>query len=217
MDVETRKKDTQRVLVNLDHLMIEVNDPYESAMRVSDRFGLPLAWPLIEDDKYTSVGLNFGELNIEFINFNVRFGISAEKFNGFSGIAFKELRDITEIKNELNEQGISYRIGEEATAHTTITMEEGMIFPTLFLVKYNFDTSDWTNKLKNDFEKCAGGKFNIGHLISLEIAQSIPVNTVDSFWLRMVGCTKDRNCENAVVKVVLSQESIFGKHSKNCF
>lgn len=30
----------------------------------------------------------------------------------------------------------------------------------------------------------------------------------------MVGCTKDRNCENAVIKVVLSQESIFGKHSK---
>ena len=56
---------------------------------VAERLGLPFAWPLMEKDAYTSVGVNFGDINIEFINFRVRFGIEGTAFRGFSGIAFK--------------------------------------------------------------------------------------------------------------------------------
>ena len=47
----------------VDHLMIEVDDPLESAGKVADRPGLPFAWPLMVRDEHTSIGVNFGDIN----------------------------------------------------------------------------------------------------------------------------------------------------------
>ncbi|MBI6548073.1 hypothetical protein H8A87_04870 [Xenorhabdus sp. VLS] len=176
----------------IDHLMVEVNDPPQSANDVIEQLGLPLAWSLIETDAYTSVGVNLGDLNIEFINFNIRFGTKGKKFNGFSGIAFNTEHSVSESINVLNAMNLHYRIGEEAQAHTTITVEEENIFPTLFFVKYHFDTSGWSKRLKNEFADCSGGKYQIGRLKSLSIAQKISKEIANKF---QIDCNEKNRIE----------------------
>ncbi len=55
----------------------------------------------MKNDDYTSIGVNFGDLNIEFIRFNVRFGIRNSNFNGFSVVAFTVQDSIDKIKSVL--------------------------------------------------------------------------------------------------------------------
>lgn len=170
-------------MFEIDHLMIEVDDPLKSANNVAERLGLPLAWPLIEKEEYSSVGVNFGDVNIEFINFRVRFGVKGTTFSGFSGIAFKVPDSVDDCVKRLKSSGINYRIGEESEAHTTLPVEEENIFPTLFLVKYHFDTSGWVGRLQQEFADCSGGKYHIGRFKSLSINQSIASNITDEFHL----------------------------------
>lgn len=168
-------------MFEIDHLMIEVDDPLKVANNVSEKLGLPFAWPLTEKEEYTSIGVNFGAINIEFISFRVRFGINDTRFNGFSGIAFKADNSLEEIIEKLASAKLSYRIGEQCDAHTTVPIEEDQVFPTVFLVKYNFDTNGWQQRLEKEFAECAGGKFNIGKFRFLFINSNIPTNMKGDF------------------------------------
>lgn len=172
---------SKQMMFRIDHLMVEVDDPFEAANNVSEELGLPFAWPLTEKEEYTSVGVNFGSINIEFINFKVRFGIDNATFKGFSGIAFKAINSLDESIDMLASETLNYRIGEQCNAHTTITVEENQVFPTVFIVKYHFDTCGWEQRLNEEFAKCLGGKFNIGKFKSISIANSIGANLKDMF------------------------------------
>ncbi len=168
-------------MFEIDHLMIEVDDPLKVASHVSEKLGLPFAWPLTEKEEYTSIGINFGSINIEFISFRVRFGVYNTRFKGLSGIAFKATNSLDESIATLNDATLSYRIGEQCDAHTTIPIGEDLVFPTLFLVKYNFDTSGWQQRLEKEFAECSGGKFKIGKFKSLSINCAIPANLTGEF------------------------------------
>ena len=172
-------------MFEIDHLMIEVDDPLKVATNVSEKLGLPFAWPLTEKEEYTSIGVNFGSINIEFISFRVRFGVYEKRFKGFSGVAFKATNSLDESMKKLNSAKLSYRIGEHCDAHTTIPIEENQVFPTIFLVNYNFDTSGWTQRLENEFAECSGGKFNIGEFKSLTINCDIPAKLMGEFEIKM--------------------------------
>lgn len=150
--------------------MIEVDEPEKIVDEVADKFKLPFAWKLIECNDYLSAGINFGDLNIEFIKFNKRFGIADKKFHGFSGISF-EIEGTEECRQYLVKKGHTCRVGESTNAHTTITIDENEIFPTLFVVKYNFDTNGWRKRLASDFTMSNGGIYNIKKFKSLEINQ----------------------------------------------
>ena len=119
-------------MFKIDHPMIEVDDPLSAANSIMARLGLPFAWPLVEKDEYTSIGVNFGDVNIELIKFRLRFGIQGTTYKGFSGIAFRATETVEESINRLNTAGINYRIGEECQAHTTLPIEEQQLFPTVF-------------------------------------------------------------------------------------
>ncbi|SMS00144.1 hypothetical protein VIM7927_01385 [Vibrio mangrovi] len=168
-------------MFEIDHLMIEVDNPADVANQVAERLGLPLAWPLVEKDEYISVGVNFGDINLEFINFKVRFGIQGTAFEGFSGIAFKVDDSLEQSIEKLNISELKHRIGETTPAYTTIPIEEDLIFPTFFLVKYHFETSGWTNRLKKEFSDYRGGKFHIGPFKSLSINYDIPDHLANQF------------------------------------
>ncbi|AJQ93354.1 hypothetical Protein YC6258_01306 [Gynuella sunshinyii YC6258] len=165
--------------------MIEVDDPLKTGTQVSEQLGLPFAWPLTEKDEYTSIGINFGDINIEFINFRIRFGVKGTNYRGFSGVAFKAVNSLEDSLERLTSSGLNYRIGEECEAHTTVTVEDDQVFPTVFLVKYHFDTSGWAQRLKQEFASCAGGKFHIGKFKSLSLNSRIPANLISGF---SIGC-----------------------------
>jgi hypothetical protein len=115
----------------------------------------------MEKDEYSSIGVNFGSINFEFINFSTRFGISGKSFSGLSGIAFEVGDSEENTIKRINDPGLKWRIGEIAGKHTTITIEEDQVFPTIFLVKYRFDTAGWKARLKTEFQECGGENFGI--------------------------------------------------------
>lgn len=168
-------------MFEIDHLMVEAEDPLMVANAVSERLGLPLAWPLIEKEDYTSIGVNFGSINIEFINFRVRFGSRETTFSGLSGFAFRTVSSLNESLEKLKAAQLSYRTGEDCQSHTTYPIEESRFFPTIFLVKYHFDTSGWFQRLKNEFAGCGGGKYRIKGLKLLSIAGEIPLSVENLF------------------------------------
>ncbi len=161
-------------MFRIDHIMIETTNPLESANTVKERFALPFAWPLLEADDYSSVGINFGALNFEFIDFRRRFGIAGKSFSGLSGLAFKTGFSVADSLSRLENLGFRARIGEKARTHTTITVEEDRVFPTIFLVKYHFDTSGWQARLNKEFQECGGGRFRIASLRSVMINRRLP-------------------------------------------
>ncbi|KAF5052566.1 hypothetical protein DSECCO2_407430 [anaerobic digester metagenome] len=154
-------------MFTLDHIMIETDYPQKLAKEFSEIFELPYAWPFSESEDYASVGINFGEINIEFIKFKLRFGKKARSFNGLSGVAFIPLQTMKKTFDLLDEQMISYRIGEDIEAHTTVTVNEEQLFPTIFLVEYHFDTTGWKNRLNEEFKDSNGGKYKIANLHKL--------------------------------------------------
>ena len=154
-------------MFTLDHIMIETDYPQKLAKVFSETFGLPYAWPFSESKDYSSVGINFGQINIEFIKFKLRFGKKACSFNGLSGVAFIPLQTLEKTFDLFDEQVFSYRIGEDIEAHTTVTVNEEQLFPTIFLVEYHFDTTGWKNRLKEEFKDSDGGKYKIKNLHKL--------------------------------------------------
>lgn len=153
----------------LDHVMIETKTPLADAMRVAQQFGLPLAWPLTETPAYSSAGVNFGAVNIEFIDFRVRFGIAHRSYSGLSGLAYR-VDDAEATAQALQARGLRTRVGEQAQAHTTITVQEDSLFPTVFLVQYQFDTRGWRERLAQEFEDARGGRFALRGLRHVAVA-----------------------------------------------
>ncbi|WP_324824778.1 hypothetical protein [Sinanaerobacter sp. ZZT-01] len=154
-------------MFTLDHIMIETDYPQKLAKEFSEIFELPYAWPYSESKDYSSVGINFGQINIEFIKFKLRFGKKASSFNGLSGVAFIPLQPLEKTFNLFDEKKLSYRIGEDIEAHTTVTVNEEQLFPTIFLVKYRFDTTGWKKRLKEEFKYSNGGAYRIKNLHKL--------------------------------------------------
>lgn len=151
-------------MFTLDHIMIETYYPEKLAKEFSETFELPYAWPFSEGKDYSSVGINFGQFNIEFIKFQLRFGKKADSFTGLSGLAFTPSQTLEETFKLFKEQNVSYRIGEHIEAHTTVPINEKKLFPTIFLVEYHFNTAGWKNRLEQEFKDSHGGKYKIKNL-----------------------------------------------------
>ncbi len=161
-------------MYKLDHLMVEVEDPQTSAERLADVLGVPLAWDSIANQDYISVGVNLGDLNIEFVNFKVKFGNPNSLNIGFTGAAFQTHISIDETEKYLKEKSLGCKIANLAQAKSILTVEEDKIYPTLYLVKYNFDTDGWKTRLKNEFKAVGGGKYAIQGCEGLKLNDRLP-------------------------------------------
>jgi hypothetical protein len=149
--------------------MIETANPERDAKAFVDKLQLPNAWPLTNTNDYSSIGINLGVFNIEFIHFKVRFGIQKTNYTGLSGIAFTSDNTLEADYKYLEKNKIEYRIGENIEAHTTITLNENHLYPTFFLVKYHFNTDGWKKRLNEEFIGSNGGKYNIKSLETIII------------------------------------------------
>lgn len=144
----------------IDHLMIEVNDPQAVYDEFCQVFALPQAWPLITTEKYTSIGINFGNTNIELISFSERFGIKDTQYSGLSGVCLTSQFEYEKVNNFLATNGINLLDGEDTPGYTTIviTSKES---PTIFVCYYKFNTDGWKAHLQEEFEKTKGGIYGV--------------------------------------------------------
>ena len=181
----------------VDHIMIETRTPEIDANTLIKDLQLPYAWPIMVKNEYSSIGVNFGMFNIEFIDFKIRFGKPSTNYTGLSGIAVTSKNTIDEDYRYLEKNNIKYRIGENIEAHTTITLNEDLMFPTFFLVKYKFNTDGWKKRLKEEFIKANGGKYNISKL------ESIIINKKNVFNQTFDNCSIKFNQTNSENEILL--------------
>lgn len=198
-------------MFEIDHLMVEVSDPLKAAKNVAKRLGLPFAWPLMKKDEYTSIGVNFGDINIEFINFRVRFGVEGTAFSGFSGIAFKAVDSLEESIKRLNASEINFGSVRNARLTQLFLSKKIRCFPRFFLLNIT-DTSGWIERLKNEFAECSGGKLHIGRIKSLSINQRALANLTDEFQINTGNKNQiffeSRTEENAVISDLIENLEI---------
>ncbi|WP_053228181.1 hypothetical protein [Spirochaeta cellobiosiphila] len=192
-------------MFSVDHIMIETRTPEIDANTMVKDLQLPYAWPLMVKNEYSSIGVNLGTFNIEFIDFKIRFGKPSTHSTGLSGIAFTSKNTIEEDYKYFEEKKIKYRVGENIEAHTTITLNEDLIFPTFFLVKYKFNTDGWKKRLNEEFVKANGGKYNISKV------ESIIINKKDVFNETFDNCSIQFNQNNSENEIVLRSLSIENK------
>lgn len=144
----------------IDHLMIEVDDPQSMYDRLQQEFGLPQAWPLMTSERYTSIGINFGNANIELISFKERFGVSGTRYSGLSGVCLTSERGSEDIHSELGRKHIALLDGEDAPGHQTHVIASKAA-PTIFVCHYKFDTSGWQARLAEEFASSNGGTHGV--------------------------------------------------------
>jgi len=158
----------------LDHIMIETDRPEEVARAFSSALRLPYAWPLMESADYSSIGVNVGDCNLEFIQFRKRFGELGKTRQLLSGVCYTIDGQWEDAMAWLGRQGFACELGERSQAHTTMTLEKDRIFPTIFFVQYHFDTSGWKQRLAEEFCQCQGGSLELSGQCRVELAGTSP-------------------------------------------
>ena len=144
----------------IDHLMIEVEDPQAVYQEFYNTFALPQAWPLMSGDRYTSIGINFGNANLELITFKERFGVRNTHYSGLSGVCLTSLTDSENINADMHSKNLALLTGEDAPGHKTLVIANKDA-PTIFVCYYKFNTEGWKIRLDEEFKKSKGGKFNV--------------------------------------------------------
>lgn len=151
----------------IDHLMIEVDDPLLAYREFEAAFSLPQAWPLTETENYSSVGVNFGNVNIELIRFRVRFGLSpVVPCTGLSGVCLTSRFGVETVRAELDAQAVAWLGGEEAPGHRTSVLASKAP-PTIFFCEYKFDTAGWKARLRDEFQASQGGRLQVARVVNV--------------------------------------------------
>lgn len=156
----------------IDHLMIEVDDPQAAYGEFQAVFSLPQAWPVTETEDYTSVGIHFGNVNIELIHFRRRFGLTPAPYTGFGGVCLTSRFDMETIRAELAAHAVTLLDGEDAPGHRTSVLASKEP-QTIFLCEYKFDTTDWRARLRDEFEASRGGTLRLAHVEEVGIAHRL--------------------------------------------
>lgn len=144
----------------VDHLMIEVDDPQSAYELFEKEFALPQAWPLTSSERYTSIGINFGNANIELISFKERFGERDTAYSGLSGVCLTSDIDSKNMREKLGGEDIDLLEGEDAPGHQTHVIASKAA-PTLFVCHYKFNTAGWLTRLTEEFRSSNGGTHKV--------------------------------------------------------
>ncbi len=192
----------------IDHLMIEVDDPQATYEDFYKEFALPQAWPLITSEKYTSIGINFGNTNIELISFKERFGVTNTEYLGLSGVCLTSYPDWEKVRAKLSDKNIELLDGEDAQGYKTfvIACKEA---PTVFVCYYKFDTAGWKTRLNDEYEKSNGGAFNVIKIE--EVCINNPLLEVYDFKFCQSDSVKLRFSKKPVVRLRSGHDGFIGK------
>ncbi len=159
-----------KLLKRIDHLMVESNDPSEAMRLFHETLGLPIAWPLKDHGPYSSGGIAFGSVNIEYISFK---GSESGK-NRLAGIAFEANEKLDAAVRMLDEKGIFHRIGERTRDYTSLVLELEGYEVILFVCEYADHLNEWRNMLRSNFRDSGGGLLGLVETANVSIIDQKP-------------------------------------------
>lgn len=156
------------VVRNLDHVMIEAEDPTALYRLFSEGFGLPVAWEFGDYGGLWSGGVCAGNVNLEFcrfkeLRFGHRDGWDFETGQArLGGLAFEPTMPVSEAIGVLSEWGVPFG-GGQATENWTDLEVKGLLDPpgVVFLAEYQFDHDAWQAGHLEAFRAAAGGALGV--------------------------------------------------------
>jgi hypothetical protein len=181
------------IVRQIDHLMIETNDPGKLFDLFSETLGLPEAWPLRSFGTFTSGGVCAGNVNLEFIRFDTfRFGgpIDAkDKLEGarLIGVAFEPNKITSDSIAELEKRDLKHGL-PQATPNWTNTQILGLLDkPGLaFLCEYHFDQLGWRKILSDKIIARNGGMLGLRSVSEVIVETNAPES-----WHRLLSATTE--------------------------
>lgn len=192
----------------IDHLMIEVEDPQAVYQELYNTFALPQAWPLMTGDRYTSIGINFGNANLELIKFKERFGVRNTHYSGLSGVCLTSLTDSENIKADMHSKNLTLLAGEDAPGYKTLVIANKDA-PTIFVCYYKFNTEGWKTRLEEEFKKSNGGKFNVAQIA--EVCVNNPLLARCEFHFRQPDAVKLRYAQSPEIRLKSADAALIGQ------
>jgi hypothetical protein len=197
----------------IDHLVIEVDDPQATYEDFYNEFALPQAWPLITCERYASIGINFGNTNVELISFKERSGVTNTEYFGLSWVCLTSQTDCENIRAKLSDESIVLLDGEDAQGYKTFIIASKKA-PTVFVCYYKFDTDGWKTRLNEDYKKSNGGAFNVTKIE--EICINNPLAELCEFKFSQSDSVKLRFAKTPEVRLKSAHDSFIGKSIVVC-
>jgi len=192
----------------IDHLMIEVDDPQAIYQDFYKVFALPQAWPLMTFEKYASIGINFGNANIELISFKERFGVINTDYLGLSRVCLTSQTDYEKLRAQLNGERLELLDGEDGPGYKTFVIASKEA-PTVFVCYYKFNIDGWKTRLSEEYKISNGGAFNITKIE--EVCINSPLLENCEFNFSQSDLVKLRYSNMPEVRLRSAQDRLIGK------
>jgi hypothetical protein len=149
------------IVRQVDHILIESDQPEKLFHLFLDKFELPLAWPYKSYGTFSSGGVGFGNVNLETIHLE-------GGTPGIAGVAFEPV-SIEEAVAGLDAKGLKHdppapafqkdAAGNQHLARTT--MELRMVPEGLFFCKYNTPIEPRRARIQSELQARNGGPLGI--------------------------------------------------------
>jgi catechol 2,3-dioxygenase-like lactoylglutathione lyase family enzyme len=190
------------IVRQVDHIMIESDDPASLFSWFKEVLGLPEAWAMKDFGGMFSGGVTVGNANLEFVRFkSARFGHPVEDHPPkggarVAGIAFEPNSSTDLSIKELDARDIPHGDAHR-TPNWTDTVISGLLDDpdVAFLAEYHFDHRSWRKALSEALAKTSGGKLGIVGVKEIHVRQN-PNSVAESFWKKIFDPNQEspQNC-----------------------
>jgi catechol 2,3-dioxygenase-like lactoylglutathione lyase family enzyme len=157
----------------VDHIMINSDDPEQLFRFFSEMLGIPTAWAFQSYGAFSSGGLGFGNVNVEVIH-------SQGRQAGLVGVAL-EPGSVSELVAGLDDRGLKHSVpapfyrkdssGKDVLLWTTVGLRDLPPAPAfaVFFCKYNTDVGTRRAGIQRELQSHGGGPLGIESTVELVI------------------------------------------------
>ena len=157
------------IISRIDHNLIEQRATDDSFQLLANQLQIPVTWPMVKYGPFSSGGLYFGNVVLEFGQFAALGGVAPESPR-IAGIAFQPLTSaasITGLKQHQIAHGPvepfnTYRDGKTQTLWTNVRINGiGPSDSLLFVCEYHFDSKLRQTAAYDELQKRIGGPLGV--------------------------------------------------------
>jgi hypothetical protein len=169
----------------VDHLVVQVPDPSRVYHIFTGDLALPVAWPLTDYGSFTSGGVSFGNVNVEFLNSSPGMrgpGMIPDK-DGFVGIAFQPASTLESTVPVLDTGRVSHGEitpftqdvnGTKITLWNQLVLTDVMPDTLVFYCEYAFNQTAFRQRMISRLAADHGGPLGITGMKEITIGYADP-------------------------------------------
>lgn len=157
---------TNHLVRQVDHIIIQSDDPEKTFKLFSETLEFPTAWPFQSYGNFYSGAVNLGNVALEVIHLNAR-------RPGFTGVALEPIasESLPTLIANLEARGLAHdapdptsqkdQSGKEYLAWTIISLSQLAPAGTIFFCKYTFDLDPGRAKAAQALHDSGGGPLGV--------------------------------------------------------